>query len=300
MIFRFTDCVLNVDDFTLYADNIEKKIEPHVFDLILYLIINRDRLVTREELFKNLWAGREVCDATLSNTIKCARAALGDDGERQCIIKTTRGRGYQFIAKVEVTSTKNQDRRKQETSGEIFKRIFANIPYKTTLLRVAILISLVPILIIGYQTCFVDKVMMSIERTDSNPSENSIAVLPFHIHGEFSEKMHIIEGIHDDLLVEISKVSSVRSIARPAVMAYVDSHKSIGEIGAELDVSIILHGSIQMADRQVRINVRLINVLSNENIWAESYTKELTDNNAFTIQEELAKSISAKIETLFE
>ena len=73
-----------------------------MFDLLVYLIRHRDRVVTREELFREVWDGREVSDATLSNHVKSARKILGDSGELQRTIQTIRGRGYQFIAPVTV------------------------------------------------------------------------------------------------------------------------------------------------------------------------------------------------------
>jgi DNA-binding winged helix-turn-helix (wHTH) protein len=76
--------------------------EPKVFDLLVYLIRHRDRVVSREELFREVWDGREVSDATLSNHVKTARKILGDSGELQKTILTIRGRGYQFIAPVAV------------------------------------------------------------------------------------------------------------------------------------------------------------------------------------------------------
>ena len=75
-------------------------VEPKVFDLLVYLVRNRDRVLTREQLFDAIWDGREVSDATLSNHVKSARRVLGDSGELQQTIQTVRGRGYQFIAPV--------------------------------------------------------------------------------------------------------------------------------------------------------------------------------------------------------
>ena len=74
--------------------------EPKVFDLLVYLIKHRDRVLSREELLQEVWEGREVSDATLSNHVKSARKILGDSGELQSTILTIRGRGYQFIAPV--------------------------------------------------------------------------------------------------------------------------------------------------------------------------------------------------------
>ncbi|MCK4711077.1 MAG: winged helix-turn-helix domain-containing protein, partial [Gammaproteobacteria bacterium] len=95
-------------------------VEPQVFDLIVYLMTNRDRLVTRQEIFDKLWSGRIVSDTSLSNHIKSARKALGDDGQKQQVIKTVHGRGYQFIAHIEEviedkSSEKSDATKKPET-----------------------------------------------------------------------------------------------------------------------------------------------------------------------------------------
>ena len=89
-------------------------VEPQVFDLIVYLITNRERLVTRQEIFDNIWQGRIVSDTSLSNHIKSARKALGDDGKRQLVIKTIHGRGYQFIADTEEVIEKTETLKKPE------------------------------------------------------------------------------------------------------------------------------------------------------------------------------------------
>lgn len=100
MIYQFNDFQLDPSNFSLHKIGKSVAIEPQVFNLIIYLIENRTRLVTRDEIFENLWSDRDVLDATLSNHIKLARSILGDDGKSQNIIRTIRGRGYQFIAEV--------------------------------------------------------------------------------------------------------------------------------------------------------------------------------------------------------
>ncbi|UCH38827.1 MAG: alpha/beta hydrolase [Gammaproteobacteria bacterium] len=80
-------------------------VEPLVFDLLVYLLEHRDRVVTRDELLDNLWTGKVVTDAALGARLKDARKAVKDSGSRQEVIKTFHGRGYQFVADVEVSST---------------------------------------------------------------------------------------------------------------------------------------------------------------------------------------------------
>lgn len=96
----FADCALDLARFELRRHGQSVHVEPQVFDLLCYLVDHRDRVVGKEELFDNVWGDRFVSDAALTSRIRSARAAIGDDGDRQLLIRTVRGRGYQFIGLV--------------------------------------------------------------------------------------------------------------------------------------------------------------------------------------------------------
>lgn len=98
MIYRFNDYELDTQQYQLSKLGDVVGIEPQVFDLLHYLVVNRGKLVSRDELFDSIWSGRVVSDTSLSNHIKSARKAIGDNGRDQYSIKTIHGRGYQFIA----------------------------------------------------------------------------------------------------------------------------------------------------------------------------------------------------------
>ena len=101
MTYRFEEYELDLQRYELrYASRLVK-IEPQVFNLLAYLIGHRDRLITKEELLEQLWAGRVVVEATLTSCIRAARKAVGDDGRVQRLIQTLHGRGYRFIAPIE-------------------------------------------------------------------------------------------------------------------------------------------------------------------------------------------------------
>lgn len=87
--------------FELRGNGVRIPVEPQVFNLLVYLAQNRDRTVTKEELFEEIWRGRIVSDAALSSQIKAARRVVGDDGASQSIIRTIHGRGFRFIARVQ-------------------------------------------------------------------------------------------------------------------------------------------------------------------------------------------------------
>ena len=103
LIYRFENCALDTVRFRLDVDGEPVSVEPLAFDLLVYLVEHRERVVNREELLDNLWQGKVVTDAALAARLKDARRAIGDSGKQQCMIKTSHGRGYQFIAEVAET-----------------------------------------------------------------------------------------------------------------------------------------------------------------------------------------------------
>lgn len=109
MLYRAGNIEIDTVNFHLSDNGDPIAVEPQVFDLIVYLITNRDRLVTRLEIFDNLWSGRIVSDTSLSNHIKSARKVLGDDGQKQQVIKTHHGRGYQFVANTKEVDGKTEN-----------------------------------------------------------------------------------------------------------------------------------------------------------------------------------------------
>ncbi len=124
----------------------------------------------------------------------------------------------------------------------------------------------------------------------------SIAVLPFENRSNREEDQFFTDGIHDDLLTTIAKIRSMKVISRTSVMQYRDTTKPISQIGSELGVAHILEGGIQRSGNHVRINVQLIDANSDEHLWAETYDRELTAENIFSIQSEISLTIAAALQ----
>jgi TolB-like protein/tetratricopeptide (TPR) repeat protein len=119
VIYRFNQFTLDTNRYQLNLSGEPISIEPLVFDLLVYLIENRDRVVTRSELLEKLWVGKVVTDAALAARIKDVRKAVKDSGSKQNVIKTIHGRGYQFIADTfEAVSDSSETTRDQWTFGE--------------------------------------------------------------------------------------------------------------------------------------------------------------------------------------
>ncbi|BBY30422.1 alpha/beta fold hydrolase [Mycolicibacterium sediminis] len=104
-VWSFAGFVLDTARYELRRGTAVIRVEPQVFDVLTLLVRHHDRFVAKEELFDSVWGGRFVGEAALTSRIKAARRALGDDGESQRFIRTVRGRGYQFVATVDVDET---------------------------------------------------------------------------------------------------------------------------------------------------------------------------------------------------
>jgi TolB-like protein/Tfp pilus assembly protein PilF len=126
--------------------------------------------------------------------------------------------------------------------------------------------------------------------------DKSIAVLPLDNLSPNPENAFFADGIHDDLLTQLAKIESLKVVSRTSVLEYRDSPKNIREIGRELEVTTLLEGGVRRAGNSVRINVQLINAESDETLWAETYDRELTAENIFAIQREIATSIAGELQ----
>jgi formylglycine-generating enzyme required for sulfatase activity len=101
MPYRFGAYLIDSETYEIREDGRPVPVEPQVFDLLIMLIENRQRTVSKDEIIERVWKGRIISDATLSSRIKSARQALGDDGSAQKLIRTVHGRGFRFVGDVE-------------------------------------------------------------------------------------------------------------------------------------------------------------------------------------------------------
>src|SRR5215207_9696958 len=105
VLFSFADRTLDVKRRELRHGSEPVAVEPQVLDLLIYLIQNRDRVVSKDDLIASVWGGRIVSDSTLTSRINAARKAVGDTGERQQVIRTAARKGIRFVAEVRDTET---------------------------------------------------------------------------------------------------------------------------------------------------------------------------------------------------
>ena len=124
----------------------------------------------------------------------------------------------------------------------------------------------------------------------------SIAVLPLQNQGGDPDNQAFTDGIHDDILTQLSKIAAFQVTSRTSVEEYRTRSKSVREIARELGVNAILEGSVQRSGSQVHVNVQLIDAARDRHLWAESYDRALTAENIFAIQGEIARQVTSALQ----
>jgi TolB-like protein/Flp pilus assembly protein TadD len=121
-------------------------------------------------------------------------------------------------------------------------------------------------------------------------SSKSIAVLPFESLSEEKTNAYFADGIQDEILTRLAKVADLKVISRTSTQHFKSSPENLPQIAKQLGVMHILEGSVQKANDQVRVNVQLINAMTDAHLWAETYDRKLTD--LFAVESEIAKTVA--------
>jgi TolB-like protein len=213
-------------------------VEPQVFDLLVYLLENRDRVVSKDDLIDKIWGGRIVSDSTLTSRINAARKAIGDSGSDQKLIRTVPRKGFRFVGAVLAQLS-------CPAGGSV-----AEPADRVTAPRSELLIP---------------------------PERPAIAVLPFVNMSGDREQEYFSDGISEDIITALSRLRWFLVIARNSSFIYKGRSVHISQIAEELGVRYVLEGSVRKSGEQVRISAQLNDVSSGSHIWAERFDRCLAD-----------------------
>jgi TolB-like protein/Tfp pilus assembly protein PilF len=125
-------------------------------------------------------------------------------------------------------------------------------------------------------------------------SSKSIAVLPFDNLSRDPDNAYFAEGVQDEILTRLAKVADLKVISRTSTQHFKSTPDNLPQIAKQLGVAHILEGSVQKANDQVRVNVQLINALTDAHLWAETYDRKLTD--IFGVESDIAKNIAETLQ----
>ena len=257
MQFLFTDHTLDTDRRELRRAGEAIDVEPQVLDVLIYLVENRERVVSKDDLIASVWEGRIVSDATMSSRIYAARKALGDTGQGQKLIRTFARKGHRFIGAVR-TQPKDDERAATATGPPSDEHRERSRP------------------------------------TSPISDRPAIAVLPFVNMSGDPEQEYFSDGICEDLITALSKLRWFLVIARNSSFAYKGKFVNIKQVAEELGVGYVIEGSVRKSGERVRITAQLNDVATGSHVWAERYDRRLAD--VFAVQDEITEAIVASIE----
>jgi TolB-like protein/tetratricopeptide (TPR) repeat protein len=146
---------------------------------------------------------------------------------------------------------------------------------------------------------FVYQLVRSKSDTSGSPTtatiaNKSIAVLPFDNLSRDPDNAYFCEGVQDEILTRLAKVADLKVISRTSTQHFKSTPDNLPQIAKQLGVAHILEGSVQKANDQVRVNVQLINALTDAHLWADTYDRKLTD--IFAVESEIAKAIAETLQ----
>jgi TolB-like protein/Tfp pilus assembly protein PilF len=254
--FVFDGHTLDADRRELSRGSASIAVEPQVFDLLLYLVQNRDRVVSKDDLIASVWNGRAVSESTLTSRINAARKSIGDDGRSQKLIRTVARKGLRFVGTVRI-----------ETGGGQPAPVAEPPPHDTD---------------------------EPLRGSLPLPDRPAIAVLPFTNMSDDPEQEYFSDGISEDIITALSKLRWFFVIARNSSFIYKGKAVHIKQVAEELGVGYVLEGSVRKSGDMVRITAQLNEVTTGSHLWAERYDRNITD--VFAVQDEITESIVAAIE----
>src|SRR2546421_1908516 len=127
-------------------------------------------------------------------------------------------------------------------------------------------------------------------QSETTVAQKSIAVLPFESLSEDKANAYFAEGIQDEIITRLAKVADLKVISRTSTQRFKSAPNDLREIARQLGITNVLEGSVQTANDQVRVNVQLINALTDAHLWADIYDRKLTD--IFAVETEIAKAVA--------
>jgi TolB-like protein len=236
--FLFEDCLLDPDRRELTRASRAIAVGPQVFDLLLHLVQNRERVVSRDDLLQAIWGGRIVSESTMTSHINAVRKAIGDSGGEQRLIRTIARKGFRFVGEV---------RESRGSEGPASAKEESAVSNETTAEALAL------------------------------PDKPSIAALPFRNLSGDPTQDYFADGVVEDIIAALSRIRWLFVIARNSSFAYKGRPVDSKQVGRELGVRYVLEGSLRKAANRVRITGQLIDATTGAHIWADRFEGTLDD-----------------------
>jgi TolB-like protein/DNA-binding winged helix-turn-helix (wHTH) protein len=292
-VLRFDGFELDFRSGELRKSGVKLRLQGQPIQVLAVLLKRSGELVTRDELRREVWPEDTFVDFdhSLHNAIARIREALGDSAATPRYIETLPRRGYRFIAPVNEVHGNLPVVPMRDQSPDGPKEVERGAPPALrSSARAAIAVVFLTIVLLGFALWLVP----TLSRPKSaGPSLHSIAVLPLDNLSGDSSQDYFVDGMTEELITDLAKVSALRVTSRTSVMRYKGTKKSLPEIARELNVDGVVEGSVTRSGNRVRVRAQLLNAVKDQHLWAETYERDLGD--VLSLQSEVARAIAQQV-----
>jgi TolB-like protein/DNA-binding winged helix-turn-helix (wHTH) protein/Tfp pilus assembly protein PilF len=290
-LLRFAGFELDPANELLRKGGVVVKLPPQPFRVLTMLASRPGELVTREVLYRAIWGDETVVDFErgLNTCMRQIRTALGEEAGSPQFIETAPRLGYRFVAPVERTA-EAPPKLSLEAANVAGTEIPSRGPaggkrwlwWAAALALTALFATTVAMNVSGLR----DRLR---GRTGALRIQ-SLAVLPLENLSRDPEQDYFADGMTETLTTDLGKIGTLRVISRTSAMSLKGTHKTLPEIGRELNADVIVAGAVRLSGNRVRITVQLVQAATDRHLWAETYERDVRD--VFAIQDEVAGSIA--------
>ena len=292
--YRFAGYELDLGRRELRRNGAPLTVQPKVLDLIAYLVEHRDRAVGKAELQDAVWPGVVVTETSLTQAIRKARRALGDDANQPSLIRTVHGHGYRFVAPLENGSRTAAGGLGTDGNGRSAGESLTGEPGQSGASTAADAVA-------GQSAASARGDAASPEASGPNAPavrgadlRPTVAVLPFvNLSGD-PEQEYFSDAVSQDIISQLSRHRWLNVLARNTTFGYRDRAAEAGQVARELGARYVVTGSVRRAGGRIRVTVELVDALSGVQKWAERYDREVED--VFEVQDEITATVVARLE----
>lgn len=248
-------------------------VEPQVFDLIVHLVRNRERVMSHDDLLDSVWGGRIVSESALRSRINAARRVLGDSGKRQAIIRTVARRGIRFIGEVREEAGEGGDGPASALDAARPVPVGDNAGEP-----------------VGQDISAAGPA----DAPGDDRGRPAIAVLPFANPDGNPEWDHYADGITGDVTTALAKHRTLFVISRTSAFAFKGYSTDVRRVGQALGADYMVEGSVRKVGHRVRVTAHLVESESGRLIWADHYDEDL--ESIFDVLDAMTGMITSSIE----
>ena len=286
---RFNDFELDVAAYQLRRQGRVVRLERQPMDVLILLVERRRQLVSRADIVERLW-GKDVfvdVETGVHTAIRKIRQALGDSINTPAYVETVPGKGYRFVADVEVVSRTSSTEKPAVPSAPVPGSDTAPASKPRSANTARLVIAFVAIATVA------GVVTWTRFNGGARASRVTLAVLPFEYLGSDPEREYLAVGLTEETSASLAQIDLERLIVKGRTLGYRGTAKTAVQIGQELSVDYLVEGTIRAERGRLRVTATLIRARDQEHVWSRVYDREPT--SILGLQQELSTSISEQI-----